>query len=213
MTPILGGLSTLLAGLYLLRVSAPPSPARTALKTLSVVGLALVAFLAGGPLLLSLALLLCAVGDAFLAQKSEASLRAGMAAFGAGHLVYIVLFANAGGGLGEDWLRILFQLGVLGAAVYLTRWLWPDLGAMKWPVAIYVVLVTATALLALGLPASLWIASVGALLFMTSDAILAGELFKTAEDDPSREWSAPAVWVLYWVGQAAIVAGFLYPAR
>lgn len=213
MTPILWGLSTLLAGLYLVRVAAPPSAARTALKTLSVVGLALVAFVEGGPLLLSLALLLCAVGDAFLAQKSETTLRAGMAAFGAGHLVYIVLFANAGGGTAQDWLRILFQFGVLGAAAWMTHWLWPDLGAMKWPVAVYVVLVTLTALLALGLPDALWIATVGALLFMTSDALLSGELFKLPEGDPTREWSAPAVWVLYWVGQAAITAGFLYPAR
>jgi uncharacterized membrane protein YhhN len=75
------------------------------------------------------------------------------------------------------------------------------------------VLVTFTALLSLGLPTSLWLVTVGALLFMTSDAILSGELFKLPEDSPARRWSAPAVWVLYWVGQAAITAGFLYPAR
>lgn len=213
LTPVLFAAGGLLAGLYLLRVSQPPGQARTLIKTLSVVALALAALFGGGPILLVLALALCAVGDAFLAQKSETALRAGMAAFGAGHLVYIILFVNAGGGVGWDWIRILLQLLVLGAAVQLVRWLWPDLGAMRNPVAAYCVVIGLMALLSLGLPTSLWVVTVGALLFLTSDALIAGELFKLPEDSPTRRWSAPAVWSLYWLGQAAITAGFLYPAR
>jgi len=211
--PIYAAIAAALAALYLLRVSDPPGRTRTMIKMLSVAALALVALMGGGPILLVLALVSCAVGDAFLAQKSEASLQAGMAAFGLGHLLYIVLFVNQGGGVGFDGVRIGLQVAVLAATGLLTRWLWPSLGAMRAPVAIYIVLVSVTALVSLGLPDSLWLVTVGALVFMTSDALLSGELFKLPADSPVRRWSAPAVWVLYWVGQAAITAGFLYPQR
>ena len=94
LTPIYWTLSGLLAGLYLLRVADPPGRTRTMLKTLSVLGLALVALMGGGYLLLVLALALCAAGDAFLAQTGEKSLQAGMLAFGLGTLPSV-----GGGGL------------------------------------------------------------------------------------------------------------------
>lgn len=213
LTPIYWAAAALLAGLYLLRVGDAPGRTRTMIKALSVAGLALVALMGGGYLLLVLALLLCAVGDAFLAQKGEASLRSGMVAFGLGHVVYIVLFANQGGGVADGAIRIVLQLAVLAAAGLLLRWLWPALGAMRAPVAGYVVVVTLMALLSLALPDSLWLVTVGALLFLTSDALLAGELFKLPADSLARRWTSPAVWLLYWGGQAAITAGFLYPAR
>lgn len=211
--PIYGALAALLAGLYLVRVTDPPGRTRTMLKTLSVLVLALVALIGGAYLLLVLALVCCAAGDALLSRPGDGALKAGMAAFGAGHLVYIVLFANQGGGVGMDAVRILFQIATLGACVMISRWLWPDLGALRTPVAIYMALVTLTALLALGLPNSLWPVTIGALMLLTSDALLAGELFKLTPDSPTRAWSSPAIWLLYWGGQAAITAGFLYPHR
>ena len=213
LTPIYAALSALLAGLYLVRTTDPPGRTRTMLKTLSVLGLALVALLGGGYLLLVLALVCCAIGDGLLSRPGEGALKAGMAAFGLGHLVYIMLFANQGGGIGIDLIHIVLQLAVLGACVMLSRWLWPDLGALRTPVAIYIVLVSLTALLALGLPNSLWPVTLGALMFLTSDALIAGELFKLPPDSPTRAWSSPAIWLLYWGGQAAITAGFLYPHR
>ncbi len=208
LTPIYWALAVVLATIYLLRVNDPPGRTRTMVKALSVVAL-----MGGGYILLMLALLICALGDAFLAQKTETSLQAGMGAFGVGHLVYIVLFLNQGGGVGVDLVHITLQMAILLATVWLARWLWPDLGALRVPVAIYIVVVSLMALLSLGLPDSLWLVTLGALLFLTSDALLAGELFKLPPDSPARQWSAPAVWLLYWGGQAAITSGFLYPAR
>ncbi len=213
LTPIYWALAATLATLYLIRVNDPRGRTRTMVKALSVAALALVTLMSGGYILLVLALLFCALGDAFLAQKNEASLQAGMGAFGVGHLIYIVLFVNQGGGVGVDPAHIVLQLAILGATFWLARWLWPDLGALRTPVAIYVVVVALMALLSLGLPDSLWAVTLGALMFLTSDALLAGELFKLLADSPTRRWSAPAVWLLYWGGQAAITAGFLYPAR
>ncbi|MBL8557410.1 MAG: lysoplasmalogenase [Hyphomonadaceae bacterium] len=213
LTPIYWGLAAALAAFYLTRVGDPPGRTRTLIKTLSVVALALVAAIGGGFILLVLALLLCAVGDFFLARHGETSLKAGMAAFAAGHLVYIVLFINQGGGVGYDALRIGIQVAVALAAFATARWLWPDLGALRRPVAGYMVIVAGMTLLAIGLPPSLWLVSVGAMLFMTSDALLAGELFKLPQDSPARSWTSPTVWTLYWGGQALITAGFLYPVK
>ena len=213
LTPIYWGIAGILATLYLSRVGDPPGRTRTLLKTLSVVALALVALIGGGFILLVIALLLCALGDSFLSRPGEASLKAGMAAFAAGHLVYIALFLNQGGGLGYDVLRILIQIAVAGAAGGVAHWLWPDLGEMRRPVAAYMVIVASMTLLAIGLPPSLWLVSVGAMLFMTSDALLAGELFKAPADSPSRRWTSPTVWTLYWLGQALITAGLLYPVK
>lgn len=213
LTPIYWGIAAVLATLYLARVGDPPGRTRTLIKTLSVVALALVALIGGGFILLVLALLMCAAGDFFLARRGETSLKAGMAAFAAGHLLYIVLFINQGGGLGYDALRIVMQMAVAAAAFLTARWLWPDLGALRRPVSAYMVIVAAMTLLAIGLPPSLWLVSVGAMLFMTSDALLAGELFKLPADSPSRRWTAPTVWTLYWGGQALITAGFLYPVK
>lgn len=213
LTPIYGLVAFVLAVLYLSRVGDPPGRTRTLIKTLSVVALAFVALIGGGPLLLVGALLLCAVGDAFLSRRGETSLKAGMLAFAAGHLLYVALFLNSGGGLGVDVLRILLQMAIVLAASGMTLWLWPSLGAMRGMVAGYIAIVTIMTLLAVGLPPGLWLVTLGALMFMTSDAILSGELFRLPPESPARRWTSPSVWALYWGGQAAITAGFLYPVK
>jgi uncharacterized membrane protein YhhN len=213
LTPIYWLAALALALLYLPRVSDPPGRTRTMIKALSVVALAFVALIGGGPLLLVLALLLCAAGDAFLSRPGDGALKAGMLAFAAGHLVYVALFLNSGGGLGVDVVRILIQMAIAFAAAGMAWRLWPSLGAMRGPVAGYVAIVTLMTLLAVGLPPGLWIVSVGAVMFLVSDAILSFELFMPASDAALRRRAAFAVWVLYWGGQAAITAGYLYPAK
>jgi len=84
---------------------------------------------------------------------------------------------------------------------------------MRRPAAAYIAIVASMTLLAIGLPPSLWLVSVGAMLFMTSDALLAGEQFKLTARHASRRWTSPTVWTLYWLGQALITAGFLYPVK
>jgi uncharacterized membrane protein YhhN len=194
------------------RVRDRPSLSRTMIKSLSIAILAAIVFVQGGPLLLVAALALCAIGDGFLAQ-SPRWLKPGMAAFAAGHLAYVVLFVNLGGGVGPDVLRIVLQIALLGFAAYFYNWLKPSLGDMRTPVGLYFGVILLMALLALGLPHAHWLATIGALLFLASDGLLAGELFKFAPNDPRRAYSSYAVWALYWLGQGAITAGVLYPAR
>ena len=112
-----------------------PSWRRTIAKTLAVSLLGVVAMLAGGPVLLVIALLLSAAGDAFLAHTGERAFLAGLASFLAAHIGYVLLFAGTGDGLagiGSDWWRLaLVPVIFLLAGVVLAR-LWPSLpGQMK----------------------------------------------------------------------------------
>lgn len=59
------------------------------------------------------------------------------------------------------------------------------------------------------LPAFYWPAMVGAVLFMSSDAILAAGLFRELVLFGSERLSRWAVWFLYYGGQAMIAWAFL----
>ena len=49
----------------------------------------------------------------------------------------------------------------------------------------------------------------GAALFVLSDAILAIDRFLLSPNSAHKAWAGPAVWVLYYLAQAAITLGFL----
>ena len=186
-----------------------PSVTRTVIKALAVAFLAVVVLIEDGPWLLAAALSFCAVGDALLARDGAGDLQRGLAAFFVGHLFYIVLFLFAGGGVGLNALSILAQLATIGVAGLIARRLYPSLGDMRIPVLAYVGMIVIMTLLAIGLPPVLWLASLGAVLFLASDAILAFELFSWPKDAPQRRWSDRAVWGLYYAAQALIVLAFL----
>jgi uncharacterized membrane protein YhhN len=194
------------------RVKDGPSVTRTMMKAMSVAFLGVIAFFAGGPLLLVVALLLCALGDAFLSME-EKWLQPGIAAFAGGHIIYIVLFINLGAGVGYDVFRIVLQIALLGAAGFYFYWIRSSLGAMRVPVSIYFGIIALMTLLALGLPQAHWLVTLGALMFLVSDAILAAEMFKIPRESPHRRWTPFAVWGLYWGGQALITLGVLHPLR
>jgi uncharacterized membrane protein YhhN len=188
-------------------VKRQPSVSRTAFKTLAIGFLALLALI-GDVYLLALALALCALGDALLAQ-SEKWLKAGIGAFAAGHVVYVVLFLLNGGGLGPDVARLMAQILICLAAGAFLVWLWPSLGALRGPVIGYFGIITVMTIVAIGLTNNLGWAGLGAVLFFASDGILGTELFKLKPDARARAWTPYAVWGLYWGGQALITAAFL----
>jgi uncharacterized membrane protein YhhN len=183
---------------------------RSAVKTLAVALLAALAFTRGGPLLLVAALALSALGDAFLSRDGDKAFLGGLASFLAAHLAYIALFFLAGGAwelLAEPW-RVVLALAMAAFAAGMLVTLWrrvaPDL---RLPVAAY-----AAAILGMGVSAltldNVWI-TVGAVLFMASDGLLAAEKFLATAISPHREWMRYAVWALYYVAQLMITLGFL----
>jgi len=185
----------------------PSSALRTIIKCLAVGPLAVIAYLEGGSVLLALALTLCTVGDAFLAGDPKRWLPFGLAAFLLGHVAYAPLLGSHGASPGPVFW--VCALAVLAAAGFMLRALWASLGALKLPVVAYVIAIVCMVTAGLLLPPRFWPATVGALAFMASDAILSFDLFKGAKLLGSPRLTAWAVWFLYWGGQVGICWGML----
>jgi uncharacterized membrane protein YhhN len=206
---MLVGVSAAASALYgLWMAQRPVSVWRTLVKTAAVAALAILAYVAGAPLPLTIGLLLSAAGDAFLAGESERWLPAGLAAFLAAHLSYIWLFVHDGGGraaLIAEPVRTLGVAAAFAAGVTMLAWLWRSLGAMRGPVVVYVVAICAMTASSFTLPHRLWPAMLGAAAFTASDGILSAELFESLR----ASWAGYAVWGLYYAAQALIVWAYL----
>lgn len=185
------------------------SGAKSAVKTGAVAALALAGWLGGAPVAIVLGLALGAAGDFCLSRADETALGeraflAGMAAFGGGHLAYVWAFARAFEGVG--WVVALALLALVLSTEF---WLAPRTGKLRWPVRAYVLIISAMAFAALGLPAAWWASRLGALLFVASDLMLALEMFVLPDGHGARPPLQRALWAAYFGGQALILWGAL----
>lgn len=205
----LGGVSAAASIAYgLWFAHQPVSAVRTLVKTAAVGALAVLAYVAGAPMALTIALVLSAAGDAFLAGDPDRWLPAGLGAFLAAHIAYIWLFAHDGGGRAALIAEPVRTLGVAGAfafGVTLMAWLWRSLGAMRAPVALYAAALCAMTAASFTLPHLMWPAMLGACAFALSDGILSAELFKSVKGRAVSH----AVWALYYAGQALILWAYV----
>lgn len=180
-----------------------PSAWKTLVKSIPMPAFALAAAVSFGSPAVILALVFSAVGDVALSRNGERAFLIGLIGFALAHLVYVGHFLSLSGGLTAPVWGVA-ALVLLAASTEL--WLAPHTGTMKWPVRIYVTLITAMGVTALGLP-GMPLAVIGAFAFLASDTILAMQLFRMS--DMSR-WQRPAsvaLWLLYAGGQFAILAG------
>ena len=94
---------------------------------------------------------------------------------------------------------------ISAAAAGLMFTLWSGIApAMKVPVLAYMAIILAMVALARQLPPALILVTTGALMFAASDAVLAVELFGFSATHKARPYTARAIWVLYFGGQALI---------
>ncbi|MCO5145562.1 MAG: lysoplasmalogenase [Aquamicrobium sp.] len=221
MMPFAGGLDSLPNGTLLLSVVAAllylpvqgraPSLRRSVVKTTATALLAVLAFIEGGPFLLVAALALSAAGDFFLSRDGETAFLAGLASFLAAHLAYVPLFLSVGGGTEiltwQPWRLGLAILAAIGAAVLMRRLLAAVAPQMRIPVVLYAAAILAMLLAAAAVPSPVIL--IGAILFVLSDSLLAIGRFLTPPDSPRQRPIGAAVWVLYYLAQAAIALGFL----
>ncbi len=210
---ILAGLSGLAALAYgLVLTGRPPSAVRTVVKTVAVGALAVMAFLSGAPWLLAAGLLLCAIGDAFLAGEPRRWLTPGLASFLPGHVLYIFLFQEMRDPAADmTALQLAGTITVGLAALAMLAWLWKALGTMRPAVILYVIAITVMVASSFLLPGVYWYwpAMLGALAFMASDAILSINLFRQEKLFGSDRLTRWAVWFLYYGGQVGIAWAFL----
>ncbi|HEV2689737.1 MAG TPA: lysoplasmalogenase, partial [Bryobacteraceae bacterium] len=93
---------------------------------------------------------------------------------------------------------------VVSYSIAISAWLFPSLGSLQLPVAIYMCAITAMAVTAiLARFSTPWVA-IGAILFVVSDSLLAIDKFKTPV--PYRDI---LVWSTYYGAQYAITTGCL----
>lgn len=194
-------LSALYGGLYCYR---EPSRTRVLIKTGATALLTLWALLAGGPVLLVIALAFSTLGDALLGASEKKYLIHGMAAFFVAHLAYIALFWGlVAPERGMDVLIAQIAL-TISAAVFI-RSLMPYVEKeMRLPVLGYSVIILIMGNAALRLGDGLHLVTIGALAFMASDLILSFELFMQEQEAKTRRITSRLVWFLYYGGQALI---------
>ncbi len=144
-------------------------------------------------------LLLGWIGDVALLGASRSMFSAGLVAFLAGHVAYVVAFA--GRGL-SAWAASVSGVAALAAAVAVLRWLRSHLpGEMAGPVLAYLVVISAMLVTAVGATAagSTVLIAAGAAAFYVSDLFVARDRFVTP-GFTNRLWGLP----LYYLGQVLL---------
>ena len=149
------------------------------------------------------ALALGLAGDVFLLPQIDRFIE-GLGAFLLGHLAYLVAFVLA-------WSPDLLVVVGLVAVVVVLRVVGIDIvrsvtaSSLRWPVTAYIGVTVAIVLF--GAATGRWLVALGALAFASSDGVLGSDRF--VRPAPHRRY---IVHVLYHLGQAAIVAGFVLGA-
>ena len=183
-----------------------PSLTKTVVKTASVAGLAMAAWLALAPLWLVAAISLAALGDFCLSREGEGAFLAGLSAFALAHLAYVALILVIDVPLSLNALSV----GVVVFCAVMAFVIVPRGGSLRWPVLAYIAVIGTMGTLALSLPASFATAMVAALLFMFSDMILGLERFVWRAANPLRRAAPYAIWSTYWVAQLLFLVAFAF---
>lgn len=145
---------------------------------------------------LLLGLVLCMLGDVLLIPDDERAFKAGIAAFGLGHLAYLVSFVHLGLQPGTTGLAAGLLLAL---AMGVWRWLSPHIPAdMRVPVAVYIVIITSMTAAAAGTTHHTGNERIAlaAVAFFVSDLAVARDAFVTPAFS-NRAWGLP----LYYAAQ------------
>lgn len=198
---------------YLAICARPTSELRSLLKTAAVMLLAISAGLAGATWLLVAALALCAVGDWMLSRDGDGAFMAGVVAFAAGHLVYVVLFLTHPAADPGRWSYMpqpLLIFALLALGIGMAWLLMPRAGDLQGPVMAYIPIILAMGLAVLVLPSdgALRFALPAALLFILSDMVLASEKFLLPGGHPAQVLTPYLIWGAYWLAQFGFLMAF-----
>ena len=201
-------------GLFFL--NRPPSWTRAIGKTVMMAALTAAFVSIHTHPLLVLALGASALGDFALAFDKKWVLPLGILSFLIAQLAYFFIFFALWMFSGDNaplWPRYALMAAILLTSAGFLIWMAPKLGWMALGVVPYSIAITAMACQAMWLPWAGWPAMLGVLLFLTSDFVLAAELFRLPPDAPVRRVTVPVVWWTYAGAQLLIVTGITLIVR
>lgn len=204
--------SALAALLYLFTLKEPATVKRAVVKTMSIALLAILAFVANGPTVLIVALVLASLGDYLLAFDGERAFQSGLSSFLLAQIALIVLFLIQYSNIPMMWMeepwRIALALLVVAHTVQMAWVLWKKLPReMGVPIVAYGAIITLMALSALTYGSVTVVAGVA--LFYLSDTLIAYERFLIEGEVNSHPVISPAIWVTYYVAQTLITLGVI----
>ncbi len=186
-------ISILCSAIYTATIATGGFTGRAVVKALAI---AVLAFVVRRHPILAAGLLLGSIGDALL-ESGRRYFVAGLAAFLCGHIAYALHFLRSG----RRRIPPAATLALAAYGVLILVWLWPGLGALRLPVALYVAVILTMA--ATSLRVGGWVA-IGAALFVISDSLLAANRFRSPI--PYRGY---LVWGTYYAAQISIALGSL----
>jgi len=189
---------------YLWLTETPPSLRRTVVKATPLLAFAMSAGLSGAPVWLVVALGLSAVGDIALSRGGSRAFLVGLVAFALAHLAYLAVFAPQ---VVQWYMAPIAALS--GVAVLAMVVVVPRRDPLTWPARIYAVIICAMTAAALSLPLGLRAATLGAVLFLLSDLILAIRMFHLSDGSAGSRMASYILWVFYVGGQGLILFAFL----
>jgi len=143
-------------------------------------------------------LILGAIGDVCLLGSAKQYFIAGLVSFLLGHVAYVIAFA----GLPISTPAALVAAAVMAAfMVVIGRWVFPHAPDMRVPIGVYMLVIAAMCVVAIGAGAAgaPWMIPVGALMFTASDIAVVRDRF-VSQGFVNRLWGLP----LYYAAQLVI---------
>lgn len=203
---MLGAFVVLVVGHWILLLASPPVVPAAAMAALKAAPMVLAAFWLGRRLVprfgipLAIGFLGAAVGDAFLALDRHAFLPHALSAFLVTQLAYAAAFLalpSSPGARRAAWLPLV--IGLLAVLA-----MWDGLGALRWPVVVYVAALVAMAALSARVGGSPGLAFVGAMAFLLADLLIGVNRFVAPFDG-----STLLIVAIYSLGQGLLFAAML----
>ncbi|MCX8065413.1 MAG: lysoplasmalogenase [Candidatus Hydrogenedentes bacterium] len=143
-------------------------------------------------------------GDLFLLWRHTILFFLGLVSFLLAHISYIIAFLLVDI---DFYLFLSAFLVFMVPAIGIGIWLSPNLGMMRVPVYLYILVITLMLSLAVGVWASmgLWNLALGALMFYLSDIFVARDRFKVSD-----RWNLIIGGPLYFFGQLFIASSLMW---
>lgn len=143
-------------------------------------------------------LVLGALGDVFLLGRAKQFFIGGLVSFLLGHVAYVVAFATLPISAAQAFIAAVAMAAIM---FFIARWVFPHAPDMRVPIAVYMLVISAMCVVAIGAGAAgaPWMIPVGAVMFAASDIAVVRDRF-VSKGFVNRAWGLP----LYYAAQLII---------